>query len=74
MVINHKCGVTKIYTPRKYRHPGFPFVRGFRYPVVIIGTPPFDCKRWERLIMTRNLTALTVRSVVKTCEVHNGQV
>ena len=37
--------------------PGFPFSRDFRYPVVIIGTP-FDCKRWERLMMR---TALTVQ-------------
>ena len=31
--------VMKIYTPRKYGHPGFPFSRDFRHPVVIIGTP-----------------------------------
>ena len=33
------AGVMKIYTPRKYGHPGFPFSRDFRHPVVIIGTP-----------------------------------
>ena len=29
----------KIYTPRKYGIPGFSFLRDFRDPVVIIGTP-----------------------------------
>jgi len=34
-----ESGVMKIYTPRKYGHPGFPFSRDFRLSVVIIGTP-----------------------------------
>ena len=33
------AGVMKIYTPRKYGHPGVQFLRNFRDPVVIIGTP-----------------------------------
>ena len=35
-----RTGVMKIYTPRKYGHPaGFPFLRDFRDPAVIIGIP-----------------------------------
>ena len=49
----------KIYTPRKYGHPGVPFSHDLRHPVVIIGAP-FDCKRREHLMMR---TALTVRLV-----------
>ena len=32
-------GVIKIYTPRKYGHPGSPYSRDLGDPVVIIGTP-----------------------------------
>ena len=35
----------KICTPRKYGHPGVPFSRDFRDPVVIIRTPS-ACKRY----------------------------
>ena len=36
---SHDTGAMKIYTPRKYGHPGVPFLRNFRDPVVIKGTP-----------------------------------
>ena len=60
-----RAGVIKIYTPRKYGHPGMIYSRDFGDPSVIIGTP---------LKVHGATGASGTVSVLKTCQMQDGKV